>query len=182
MTPLDPRCLELFPTWLQTLADDARALAQVLETSPGEPTRRAAAAALNYLFKSIDLIPDGLEDLGFLDDAFVFRVAMARARSAGDELSANGAAERLADDAALIAEFLGDDYPRLEAFVDSLGEKTVRGRTVDALIAEPELREELQRDLHSWVEDFEVPSFVKDTKNLVKLRAFLITKLAPPAT
>jgi uncharacterized membrane protein YkvA (DUF1232 family) len=181
MTPLDSRCLELFPAWLQSLADDARALCQVLENAPVEGLKRGAAAALNYLFKSIDLIPDGLEDLGFMDDAFVFRVAMARAQAAGATFEPGSATERLSTDAALIAEFLGADYERLEAYVDALGDRPVRGRSVDALVTEAAVREELSRDLQSWVAAFEAPTFFRDAKNLVKLRAFLSTKLAPAA-
>jgi uncharacterized membrane protein YkvA (DUF1232 family) len=182
MTTLDSRCLELFPAWLQSLADDARALCQVLESAPAESLQRSAAAALNYLFKSIDLIPDGLEDLGFLDDAFVFRVAMARARDRGTELEPGSAPARLAAEAELIREFLGEDYQRLEGYVDGLGDKPVRGRSVDALLSEPATREELQRDVQSWVAAFEAPTFLRDSKNLVKLRAFLSTKLAPAAS
>ena len=181
MTPLDSRCLELFPAWLQALADDARALCQVLENAPEEGSKRAAAAALNYLFKSIDLIPDGLEDLGFMDDAFVFRVAMARAQAAGVTFEPGSATERLANDAGLITEFLGADYERLEAYVDALGDKPVRGRSVNALLTEAAVRDDLQRDLQSWVAAFEAPTFFRDAKNLVKLRAFLSTKLAPAA-
>src|SRR5215470_7464213 len=76
MTELEARCLEAFPNWLRILGDDARALSKWV-ASDGTPdaARRSLIAALNYLFKSLDLIPDGIEDLGFVDDAFVFRVA-----------------------------------------------------------------------------------------------------------
>jgi uncharacterized membrane protein YkvA (DUF1232 family) len=179
MTPLESRCLEVFPAWLQSLADDARALGQVLESAVEEDLRRSAASALNYLFKSIDLIPDGLEDLGFLDDAFVFRVAMARAAAADAPLQAGSAAQRLAADAELIREFLGADYERLEAYVAELGQKPVRDRSVEELLTDPDKRADLQRDLQGWVAEFATPSFFRDSKNLVKLRAFLGTKLAP---
>src|SRR5690349_19526593 len=78
MTTLDSRCLEAFPGWLKSLAEDAQKLASVLEQGGASPAaRRGAASALTYLFKSLDLIPDGLEDLGFVDDAFVLRVGAA---------------------------------------------------------------------------------------------------------
>src|SRR5690349_24953814 len=112
MSPLDARCLEAFPAWLKSLADDARKLAAVVD-SPALPenARKGAATALNYLFKSLDLIPDGLEDLGFVDDAFVFRVA-ARGVAQGDAAAdPSGVLTRLAADAALVEEFLGDLYP-----------------------------------------------------------------------
>ena len=75
MATLDARCLDSFPNWLRSLAEDARALGAVLEREGSGGAQRRAAAALNYLFKSLDLIPDGLEDLGFIDDAFVVRAA-----------------------------------------------------------------------------------------------------------
>ena len=43
----------------------------------GDEAARSLVSGLNYIFKSLDLIPDGIDDLGFLDDAFVLRVACA---------------------------------------------------------------------------------------------------------
>ncbi len=72
MTDPDSRYLDAFPEWLRGLGVDARALAAVVEREDlPDAVRRQCAAALNYLFKSVDLIPDGIEDLGFIDDAFV---------------------------------------------------------------------------------------------------------------
>src|SRR5690242_19720317 len=104
MSDLDSRCLDTFPEWLRTLADDASALAGLISDGAlDESARRPIAGALNYLFKSLDLIPDGIEDLGYLDDAFVFRVA---ASAAGASAAARSdAVARLANDAALVREF-----------------------------------------------------------------------------
>ncbi len=44
------------------------------QVKAGRPSRRYATAGLNYIFKSLDLIPDGIDDIGFCDDAFVIRV------------------------------------------------------------------------------------------------------------
>ena len=72
MNELHTRCLDMFPEWLRTLAADAGELAKVLATTTvAESTRRYVAGGLNYLFKSLDLIPDGIDDLGYLDDALV---------------------------------------------------------------------------------------------------------------
>src|SRR5690349_4443244 len=112
MTDLQTRCLDTFPEWLRTLATDASDLSQLL-TVQGAPeiARRYIAGGLNYLFKSLDLIPDGIEDLGFLDDAFVLRVAAALAvhevPAAREE---HPALVRLSNEAKLIAELLGKDY------------------------------------------------------------------------
>src|SRR5690349_10853950 len=128
MTSVESRSLEAFPAWLKRLGADAQELAEVVENAAAaESARKAAAVALNYLFKSLDLIPDGLEDIGFIDDAFVFRVVAAHvpADAAGD---AAGVIARLAADAGLVQEFLGDVYPRLTAYASELERAKVRGR------------------------------------------------------
>jgi uncharacterized membrane protein YkvA (DUF1232 family) len=155
MNELHTRCLDLFPEWLRTLATDAGELAKVLasKTVP-ESTRRYVAGGLNYLFKSLDLIPDGIEDLGFLDDAFVLRVAAAHALKEApgskDEAPILG---RLAGDTKVIADLLGKDYARLEAYVKTLTRGTARAAS------------------------YETPTVSRDEKNLVKLQSFLSAKL-----
>ena len=174
MSDLDERCLDLFPTWLGSLAEDGRALGQALsKDSVPEAARRQIAGALNYLFKSLDLIPDGIEELGYLDDAFVFRVASAVAGDGtGDET-----VERLAKDADVIREFLGDDYSRLEKFVGQLQVGAVRGRSVEDIVSDDSVRSEFVGEVGGWADGYEAPSFSRDDKNLVKLRSFLGAKL-----
>ena len=56
---LENRCLDVFPGFLRTLGDDARLLVAVLENpAASDSARRRSAAALTYLFKSLDLIPE----------------------------------------------------------------------------------------------------------------------------
>ncbi len=177
MNPLETKCLDAFPAWLKGLADDARALAAVVEDDAvSVPARRHVAGALNYLFKSLDLIPDGIEDLGFVDDAFVFRVSAALAAGAGTP-DAAGVLERLGGDAALVKEFLGADYTRLEKYVANLTQGAVRGRSVDDIVADSAVRADLVRDAKGWAESYSAPSFARDEKNLVKLLSFLRAKL-----
>ncbi|HEX7672230.1 MAG TPA: YkvA family protein [Polyangiaceae bacterium] len=175
MSNVDSRCLDAFPDWLRSLADDATALAAVvLDESQPEGRRRALAGALNYLFKSLDLIPDGIEDLGYLDDAFVFRVAAAHAAT-GE--GGTDALARLAGDTALLKEFLAADYARLEKFVAGLESGSVRGRTVEQIVTDGAVRSAFASDVKGWTGSFVCPSFGRDAKNLVKLRSFLTTKL-----
>ena len=89
----DARCLETFPNWLRSLGHDAEAMVDALNASGvSEAAQRALAAGLNYVFKSVDLIPDGIDDIGYLDDAFVLRIAVAQAartmRAAGRSVGA----------------------------------------------------------------------------------------------
>jgi uncharacterized membrane protein YkvA (DUF1232 family) len=176
MSSLDSRCLEAFPAWLKTLAEDAQKVAAVLDMGEAAPaTLRAAASSLNYLFKSLDLIPDGLEDLGFIDDAFVLRVAAARVDVS--ERDRDGVLGKLADEAALISEFLGADYELLVAYVDKLGATAARGRTVAQVLEDDTARAELVREVQQWAAGYATPSFTRDTRSLVKLKSFLATRL-----
>jgi uncharacterized membrane protein YkvA (DUF1232 family) len=180
MTELDDRCLDAFPEWLRALGSDARALAEIVNDDRlGDAVRRPLASALNYLFKSLDLIPDGIEDLGFIDDAFVLRVAAQNAVAA--EASAaklgDGALGRLAEQATLVAEFLAGDFARLQRYVSGLDAAPVRGRAVSDILSDASVRSELVGDVRSWSESYRPPSFARDDKNLVKLRAFLSAKL-----
>jgi uncharacterized membrane protein YkvA (DUF1232 family) len=180
MATLEARCLDAFPNWLRSLADDARALASVLEADAPDTAQRRSAAALNYLFKSLDLIPDGLEDLGFIDDAFVVRAAAESVKLESEgSLAADstGALARLAEEAELVREFLGSEYGRLARYVDGLEKGSARGRTVSAILNDAALRADFVREVKEWADGYAVPSFTRDERNLVKLRSFLLAKL-----
>jgi uncharacterized membrane protein YkvA (DUF1232 family) len=75
--------LDQFGTWLADLGKDVGALAELLRVNAEHESAKSIAGGLNYVFKSLDLIPDGIDDLGYLDDAFVLRVAALHARQAG---------------------------------------------------------------------------------------------------
>lgn len=176
MTTLESRSLEAFPGWLKSLAEDAQRLAALLEQADATPAaQHAAAVALNYLFKSLDLIPDGLEDLGFIDDAFVLRVAAAQV--AAGERDRAGVLAQLAEQAALIEEFLGADYARLVRYVEGLAEGRARGRSVAQILEDEAVRAELTREVGQWAQGYAAPSFARDERSLVKLRSFLATRL-----
>ena len=169
--------LEIFPSWLKSLGEDAAQLADVVKGSDPEGARKQAIAGLNYIFKSLDLIPDGIDDLGFCDDAFVLRVAADLACADHPEAKA-GILGRLADDAIHVREFLGDDYVRLEAYVKNLRKGAARGRTVDDILGDEAARNAFLHEVTAWSRDYQVPSFSRDVKTLIKLKAFLSAKLA----
>ncbi len=177
MTDSLNRFLDVFPGWLRTLGDDARALGAVVDAGD-EASKRYAATGLNYIFKSLDLIADGVEDIGLCDDAFVIRVA---ARLAVEEENApkEGALDRLADDAKLVEEFLGEgDYGRLVEYVKGLKKSSARGRTVDDILSDAGQKTTFIHEVNAWADGYQVPSFTRDVKTLIKLKAFLSAKLA----
>lgn len=175
--PRDP--LDLFPDWLRSLGTDVRSLANALRDQRLDAEVRVwIAGALNYLLKSVDLIPDGVEDLGFLDDAFVVR------RSAFEAARLQGAAAEnhpilaiLASDAVDVNEFLGPDAERLGEYVSGLRIASVRGRSPSDIVEDENLADQVAEEIASWAESYICPTFLRDEKTLVKLRAFLATKL-----
>jgi uncharacterized membrane protein YkvA (DUF1232 family) len=180
MTELETRCLDAFPQWIRSLAEDVTALAQLLSSdSLPVDARRFIAGGLNYVFKSLDLIPDGLEGLGFLDDALVIRTAAHLAASApgAKEADMRGVLARLSGEASLTTEFLGADSERLERYVRELTKGAARGRSVAEIIEDAAVQSAFVSDVHAWVKGYNAPAFSRDEKNLVKLKAFLNSKL-----
>jgi len=176
MGETDGRFLDAFASWLNALGRDAELLGSVLAAQELEETaRKAAAGGLNYLFKSLDLIPDGIDDIGYLDDAFVLRVAAAHAVSGGAR--SHQAVLQLASESALVRDFLGDVYERLDRYVAGLRTGAARGRTVQDILADESVLETFIEDVKVFASSYRPPSFSKDPKSLIKLRAFFDAKL-----
>jgi uncharacterized membrane protein YkvA (DUF1232 family) len=176
MSDSDERFLDAFGAWLRTLGRDAELLGTVLGAEElGQGARKAAAGGLNYLFKSLDLIPDGIDDIGYLDDAFVMRVAAAQALQEGAREHAS--AIRLGAENELVREFLGATFERLDRYVQGLRNGAARGRTVQDILDSAEVLEEFLDDVQSFATSYKAPSFSRDPKNLIKLRAFFDAKL-----
>lgn len=173
--------LDLFPAWLRSLGEDAERLGQLLSvTELSEAARQTLAGGINYLFKSLDLVPDGIDDLGYLDDAFVLRVAVEQA--AREDLTGLSAEQlrslnQLGEDAAAIREFLGADFRRLEAYVTGLRKITARARSVEDILNKSQVQSAFLSDLRGFAKAYEPPSFSREEKNLIKLRAFFDAKL-----
>jgi hypothetical protein len=181
MTTTDPAALapylDIFPDWLHSLGADAAQLGKIVATSTNDDVLRYATSGLNYIFKSLDLIPDGIDDLGFCDDAFVIRVAASLACEA-EPGAREGTLGRLADDAAHIASFLDEDYGRLVTYVKGLRKGAARGRTVEDIATDLSIRDVFLAEVEAWSAEYKVPTFTRDVKTLIKLKAFLNAKLA----
>jgi uncharacterized membrane protein YkvA (DUF1232 family) len=179
VSTLDQRCLETFPRWLASIGQDALLFSALLGTAQREGCHRRVAAILGYLFKSVDLIPDGLEDIGMLDDAFVLRVgaALLVLDDRLPEGAAGDAVRRLATDVPLIEEFLGADILRLCRYVETLGSISARGRTPDDVVRKVGVRRELIDEVEALASRYQAPRRALDAHGLIKLSSFLAAKL-----
>jgi hypothetical protein len=175
-------CLESFGGWIGTLADDIAVLMEVVQTaSLDQGSREAAAGGINYLFKSLDLIPDGIDDIGYLDDAFTVRVSAKFVVDSGMEGVGDAARARLEElsrEGDLIKSLLGDElYLRFEGYVRGLRLGAARGRMVNEIIEDPANLQEFAAEVKQFCQDYTAPEFHKDEKNLIKLTAFFDAKL-----
>jgi hypothetical protein len=89
-----------------------------------------------------------------------------------------GVVARLADEANDVKEFLGDDYDRLVTYVKGLRKGAARGRTVDDILTDDSARTAFVHEVMAWSKEYQVPTFTRDVKTLIKLKAFLSAKLA----
>jgi hypothetical protein len=62
--------------------------------------------------------------------------------------------------------------------VRALRRGAARGRTVDDIIADDATRTTFAHEVKAWAEAYQTPSFTRDIKTLIKLKAFLSAKLA----
>jgi uncharacterized membrane protein YkvA (DUF1232 family) len=173
--------LDTFPTWLRNLGQDAEGLAALIEED-GMPdaARESIAGGLNYLFKSLDLVPDGTDDIGYLDDAFVLRVAAelaSREDTSGIDEERLQPMARLADDCDVVREFLAQDYERLENYTKGLTKGAARGRSVSDILGDEDTRKAFMSDVQSFARSYEPPEFQREEKNLIKLKSFFEAKL-----
>lgn len=181
MTDTDSNPLDLFAAWLHGLGDDAEQLGTVVAaSSASESARQLVAGGINYLFKTLDLIPDGIDDIGYLDDAFVLRVAaeLAIQEDVGD-LDPDGVRvlNRLANDADAVRDFLDKDFPRLLEYVKGLRKAAARGRSVADIVRDAATQAAFLSDVRSFNRSYKAPRFAREEKSLVKLRAFFDAKL-----
>jgi uncharacterized membrane protein YkvA (DUF1232 family) len=182
MSETNSKYLEAFSYWLKNLGEDVQYIFNVL-SDPGQNmnVRRELAGGINYIFKSLDLIPDGIDDIGYLDDAFILRLSVKFAMDTGisemdGELKSQ--MDRLAWDTGLIRELLGDDlYGRLDRYAGALKDGAARGRTVDEILNDEAVFNEFSSEVHNFIKEYQDPEFSDDEKNLIKLKAFLDAKL-----
>ncbi len=182
MATIDEKCLEIFPHWLNALGDDLLLLLRVTEVKAVAVEARAVlAGAMNYVFKSLDLVPDGIDEIGYLDDAFVLRVGAAMAaREKLDGLPGEATAEleKLAAEADTVREFLGPGlYKRFDTYVAHLASGAARGRAVQDICSNDDVFKAFASDVRSFSKGYQKPAFGKDKRSLIKLRAFFEAKL-----
>jgi uncharacterized membrane protein YkvA (DUF1232 family) len=177
MDPNASRRLEVFSLWLKTLPADVRAMAALLTPREPEAVRVYVASALTYLTRNLDLIPDGIEGIGYLDDAFVIRTASALAVEQFG-VGSPAALRRLAQDNDVVKAFLGPEYARFRTYVTGLRDYVSKGRTAVQVAASEELSKGIAAEAVEWCGEYKESPLKKDPAELDRLGNFLRSKLS----
>ena len=180
--PTDGEYQKVFVGWLAGLGGEARELSALLAREDVPPSlRRFAAETLNQLLYAVDLIPEGIEGLGYLEALFGVRLqARELSEAEPDSTSADphGSVRRFSREALLVRSFLGEeDAGRLLALARTQNEKRARGRSVAELLEVPEARSAAIEEAQSWAEHYRPSQFGSGSHDLVRLRSFLRTRV-----
>jgi len=174
--------LDILESWLGSLAADAKTFSAVMtnEKIP-EDGRRLAAGVINYLFKSLDLIPDGIDDIGYLDDVLTLRIgASLLDREEIEKVDSDlaGKIKTIADDSPTAREILGDDiYERFRTYANLLPNRSSRGRSAAEIISIPQKLNEVRMEVGNFCKEYTAPRFEKSERVLTRLKSFLDTRL-----
>jgi uncharacterized membrane protein YkvA (DUF1232 family) len=136
---------------VDSLAGDIEGLQVALaDARTPDAARRVLGAALIYVVDRFDLVPDHIAGIGLADDATVLRLAAKVAVSYGAD---DAALRRLASEAADLAAAWGDLLGPLEDYLNQLQWHAAPGKTPAEVIADPEMRVQLWRDLGARARD-----------------------------
>jgi len=149
---------------LQRMVDDFGADVEAVQVGLAdartpEGGRRALGAALIYVVDRFDLVPDHVPGLGVADDAAVLRLAAKIAVSYGAD---DAGLRRLAGEAAHLSEVFADLLGPLEEYLNQLQWHAAPGKTPADVIADPETRVQLWRDLGIKLRDYKPAPLVSE--------------------
>jgi uncharacterized membrane protein YkvA (DUF1232 family) len=182
MNDINEKCLEIFPAWLESLGEDVSVIMETLKDDGLAPDAKPLLiGGINYLFKALDLIPDGVDDIGYLDDAFVIRIS-AKSALEGDigtiDDDLKNRLNQLGKGIDMMNQFLGEAlFGRLEKYAGKLARGASRGRTVSEILEESSVFEAFSAETEQFVDSYTAPSMTQDENTLTKLKAFLDAKL-----
>jgi uncharacterized membrane protein YkvA (DUF1232 family) len=174
--------IDMLESWLESLPKDIETFVDI--ASNGElpvEVRKQSAGVLNYLFKSVDLIPDGIDDIGFLDDVLTLRIGASLLDHGEIARENTGAAERvraLDGDMPAIRELLGEDiFRRFQNYTLALREGSARGRSTSDIVSSESTLHEVRMDVRNFASQYAPPRLDKSERTLKKLKSFLDTRL-----
>ena len=174
--------LDTLEAWLASLPDDIQCFRAIAaDESIPAGARRVAAGIINYLFKSIDLIPDGIDDIGTIDDVMTLRLGAALIKAEEVERSqpeAGRTLRHLAEEVSVVREILGTDlHERFARYTSTLATVSSRGRSAQDIVENSQKLHEMSAEVGSFCTGYIIPQLEKSERTLIKLRAFLDTRL-----
>jgi uncharacterized membrane protein YkvA (DUF1232 family) len=125
--------------------DVGRVRAALADDKTEAGARKLLVGALSYVIDTWDMFPDHYRGVGLADDAMVLRVAAHLAQREG---ATHRGIQHLAGEMPVVRTILGDLVEPLEQFCAALPGRTVGGRQVDKILADPDVRAGFEGDLN----------------------------------
>lgn len=148
--------------WLSTYREDVIQLRDVmLSDAPSPRARQVLAGVLSYQLRKMDVAPDWVPEIGFVDDAMVLR-AGAAVFKANNALALppdqEQVIERLHQQNQTVEAILGERYEALYDRVRGLMERRIHGRTPEEILDDPQRRTSFLKELEGFLERYQVPA------------------------
>lgn len=144
---------ETLVTWIKSLPTDLKILIEMVgDDNLDMSARTLAAGVLVYIMAPIDLIPDSVPVLGYVDDVVVLHIAVAAILQLDQErtefyrekyVEAIGAIDEQME---LVMRALGALYSWLLAFVENLRQRRYKGKSSEETVRSEKAREDILDD------------------------------------
>lgn len=174
----------VFREWVSTIREDVETLKVIVESETADAeARKYAAAALNYLLKRLDLVPDWEESIGVLDDVFAIRslLSLATHYDLGSDLDTKTTVSigRLTNEAHKAEEWLGAElYADLNAYFAKQVEESVRDRSPGLIVRDAAARKALFAEVDEDIRRIPAAPFVDAAKIELDFKSYIQHKLA----
>lgn len=175
--------LEKIPIWLKNLPEDVSYLMQLIDNpSLDEDMKLILITPINYLFKTVDLIPDGLDEIGYIDDSILLRISCKElVEKYGDKLQAElyDRLKIMAGDTDILKQELGMEiWTKLLSYFEELKELPARGRLPSDILKDQITYNQFKTEIKAILDSYEAKISQIDEKTIIKLKAFLEAKLS----
>jgi len=141
---------ETLVRWIASLPSDIKVLVVMIGDDKLDMRARSlAVGTLLYLIASIDLIPDNIPVLGYVDDVLVLHIALGVILQIDPERAEHYRKKypevigRIDEQTQLLTDALGALYSWLKAFVESLAQRHYKGRRPEEVVRSASAREEI---------------------------------------
>ena len=156
---------DLLTNWLISLPTDVKILIEMIGDDALEmKARTLAVGTVVYILTPIDLIPDKLAVLGYIDDVIILRIVLAVIteidpdRAKYYRVKYPATFESLEQQIQILKETLGALYSWLRTLIDRLPKRRYQGKPAEEIVNSEETQEEMFDETMEYVANIDTNS------------------------